>query len=234
MPEATLIGARFLCPSVRELTFKASPELSFQPGQWVSVHFPGHRNDRGELLKSAYSIASAPSNDGRFDLCVARIKDSQSSTLLHAASIGDRFPMTGPFGAFLMAAIERPFLMVATGTGIAPFRSMLHATVAQARQPMALLFGNRDESETLYRSEFEALEQSSPLFRFYPTLSQPSSGWTGRVGYVQPHVLDIATRLGAPACDAYVCGQPAMVKDVHRILHVQLGLEARRIHVERY
>ena len=234
MLDATLIRARLLCSSVRELTFKASPELSFQPGQWVSLHFPGYRNDQGELLKGAYSIASAPSNDGRFDLCVARVKDGQASALLHAASIGERFPITGPFGAFLMAAIDRPFLMVATGTGIAPFRSMLQASVTQARRPMALLFGNRDESESLYRSEFEALEHNSPHFAFYPTLSQPSSGWTGRVGYVQSHVLDIAARLGAPACDAYICGQPAMVKDVCRILHVQLGLEAKRIHVERY
>lgn len=234
MLEATLIGARVLSSNVRELTFEASPDFSFQPGQWVHVHFPGHYDVHGELLKRSYSIASAPRANGRFDLSVARTGSGPAGTLLHAAAIGERFSITGPFGEFLMAPIERPFLMVATGTGIAPFRAMLQASAMRARRRMALLFGNRDETEILYECEFEALARENPLFMFFPTLSRPGVGWNGRIGYVQSHVCEIAGTVGGPHCDAYICGQPAMVREVRSALHEHLGVDWAHIHVERY
>lgn len=230
MLEATLIDARMLSPNVREVTFEVGSGFSFQPGQWVNVHFPGHGNNRGEPLKRSYSIASAHAGTGRFDLCVAHAKGGQAGALLHAARVGDRFSITGAFGQRLLAPIERPFLMVATGTGIAPFRSMLQASAVHVRQPMALLFGNRNESEILYRSEFETLERNHPLFSFFPTLSRPSAAWPGRIGHVQSHLLDIAKRMGGTDCDVYICGQSAMVTDVRHILHEQVGIDAGHIH----
>jgi NAD(P)H-flavin reductase len=234
MLDARLIDARMLSTNVRELTFDAGPNFRFEPGQWVNLYFPGHQNQRGDVLKPAYSIASAPSNDGRFALAVARAKGGTAGALLHAASIGARIQAGGPFGAFLMAPIERPILMVATGTGIAPFRSMLEASARQVRQPMALLFGNRDESEVLYRGEFESLARENSLFSFQPTLSQPDPKWTGRHGYVQLHLRELVNSLGGPGCDVYICGQAEMVNDVRRILQDELGLVAKRLHVERY
>jgi len=234
MFDARLVAARELSGNVRELTFEAGAQFEFEPGQWVNLYFPGHRNQRGEEVKHAYSIASAPSKNGRFDLAVARESGGLGGALLHAAREGEIFPTTGPFGAFLMAPMERPILMVATGSGVAPFRAMLQASAVQARKPMALLFGNRDESELLYREEFEALGRSNALFEFYPTLSRPSSRWKGLRGYVQSHLPDILNSLRGPDCDVYICGQPSMVKDVRRLLQEELGVDQKRVHIERF
>jgi len=234
MFDVRLIAARELSGNVRELTFEAGAEFEFEPGQWVNLYFPGHRNPSGEVVKHAYSIASAPSKNGRFDLVVARENGGLGGALLHAAHEGETFPTTGPFGAFLMAPMKRPILMVATGSGVAPFRAMLQASAAQARMPMALLFGNRDESELLYRAEFEALARTNVFFAFYPTLSRPHSSWKGLRGYVQLHLPEILNSLRSPDCDVYICGQPSMVKDVRRLLQEELSVEPKRVHVERF
>ena len=124
--------------------------------------------------------------------------------------------------------------MVATGTGVAPFRSMLHAVAECAMQPMALLFGVRDEPDILYRDEFEGLAQLSPLFSFYPILSRANPRFSGKRGHVQMHLNQVLIDLGGTNCDVYVCGLAKMVQDVRRILLQDLGVERKSIHIERY
>lgn len=234
MFDATLESARMLSTTVRELTFSVARDFNFEPGQWINLYFQGLYNERGRPLKRAYSIASGPRSNGSFDLVVTKISEGPGSSGLHKATIGQSFEMSGPHGSFIMAPITRPVMMIATGTGVAPFRSMLQAVAASSQRPMALLFGNRDESEILYRQEFESLERASTLFAFYPTLSQPGSTWAGRRGYVQVHIAEILGALGGPDCDVYICGVASMVLEVRLKLRDVLGVDSSRLHVERY
>ena len=234
MLNATLESARMLSTTVRELTFCVEQDFKFEPGQWVNLYFPGLTSEKGRPLKRAYSIASGPRSNASFDLAITKISDGPGSTGLHAASIGQTFEMTGPHGAFIMAPIERPVMMIATGTGVAPFRSMLQALGGKLQQPVALLFGNRDESEILYRAEFEALANASRLFAFHPTLSRADSTWQGKRGYVQAHLIEIMQAVGGPDCDVYICGLAEMVQDVRRTLRESLGVDSARVHVERF
>ncbi len=234
MQVITLVRARTLTSNVRELTFATSCDFLFEPGQWVNLFFPKFRNPQGAPLKRAYSIASAPRPDGTFDLAVTRVTDGPASTKLHCAELRESFNMSGPHGVFVLSPLIRPVLLVATGTGVAPFRSMLQAVAMCSPQPITLLLGSRDERDILYREEFESLAQSTPRFVFCPTLSQANPAWSKRRGYVQAHLPKVLLDTGSTNCDVYVCGLAEMVHDVRRVLLDELGVNKKDIHIERY
>jgi ferredoxin-NADP reductase len=223
--EATLRAARPLSDNVRELTLDPGAGFTFTPGQWVSVKIP---TPDGAPLARSYSIASAPRADGCFDLAVTRVEGGPGSTFLHAMKVGDTVTVGEPVGFFtLPTPVERPLLLVATGTGVAPFRAMLQAMGATGPGvPVMLLFGVRSARDLLYLDELRGL----PWLRVAPTLSRADDGWTGLRGYVQEH---LAAHLGEGA-DAWVCGRSAMIRDVRKVLKESLGLTRERIHTERF
>lgn len=231
---ATLVAARMLSRDVRELTFEPDAPLTFEPGQWVSLKIP--RADGGVLPRS-YSIASAPRADGRFDLAVTLVEGGEGSTWLHGAPLGASLEVSDATGFFtLPEALSRPLLMVATGTGVAPFRAMLQRLYepadATGSPRVTLLLGARTAGDLLYADEFRALASRHARFRFESTLSRPDEGHEGRAGYVQLHVPELAAQLGE--CEAYVCGLQAMVGEVRRVLKEGLGFPRARVHTERY
>jgi CDP-4-dehydro-6-deoxyglucose reductase len=238
--EARLVGARSLSPSVRELAFERldGRAMAFEPGQWVSARLPVTVGDQ-ETIKRSYSIASAPGGNARFELAVTRVKDGPGSAWLCDLAPGAVVPFVGPHGFFTRRASEASAaLMVATGTGVTPMRSMLRAAVAAGTTaPVHLLFGVRREGDLIYRDEFEALAREHAFVKVVPTLSQPGDGWTGRRGYVQTHVRDlwaelVATGRGEP--HAYVCGLERMVGSVRELLRKDMGVARQQVHSERY
>lgn len=233
MRQATVIGARKLTPTIRELTIDPGEGFAFEPGQWVSIRIPAHE---GEDLARSYSIASAPRGDGAFDLAVTLVEDGPGSGYLHGVAVGTALPISRAQGFFTLDDFDRPVVMVATGTGVSPFRAMLQALAARPGglpHPVSLLLGVRTEQDLLYADEFAAWAKALPGFQFLPSLSRGSDSWTGRRGYVQTHVPELIQRYDG-GCDVYVCGLSKMVKDVRGILKTQLGLAKDRIHTERY
>jgi ferredoxin-NADP reductase len=238
--EARLVGARALSPAVRELAFErvdAQP-MVFEPGQWVNALLPSALADENET-KRPYSIASAPDGSPHFDIAVTRVQGGPASTWLHGVEPDAVLQFTGPQGFFTRPpAGGAPSLMIATGTGVAPMRSMIRAAVAAASPaPLWLLLGVRREEDRLYADEFEALAREHPGIRFEATLSQPRGEWEGRRGYVQAHVRELWERLAA-ASDAkphaYVCGLQRMVGSVRDLLRREMGLPREQVHTERY
>jgi ferredoxin-NADP reductase len=222
-----------LSPDVRELTFDPGEGFTFVPGQWVSLRIP--RGDTAEVIARSYSIASWPRPDGMIDLAVTRVEGGPGSAFLHDAQVGTTLPMTEAAGFFVMPEeITRPALFVGTGTGVAPLRSMLHAALSRGvRHPMALLFGTRTRQDILYAEEFTETAARAATFHFAPTLSRAGDDWAGRRGYVQSHVPELVAALGG-ACDVYVCGLNAMIREVRQVLKGDLGFTRERIHTERY
>jgi ferredoxin-NADP reductase len=231
--QATLVSARALSSSVRELTFDPGPDFKFVPGQWVNLWIAPAQ---GEPVKRSYSIASPPRANGTFDLAVTLVTDGPASSALHAAKPGDSFPMSHAQGFFTLMPPTRNVLMIATGTGVAPFRSVLRDLETREDDVrFTLLFGARFEEDILYRDEFESLSREWPSFRFASTLSRGGDAWSGRRGYVQTHVAELVADLGgASAIDAYVCGLQKMVGDVRKMLKDPIGVPRDRIHHERY
>jgi CDP-4-dehydro-6-deoxyglucose reductase len=224
---------------VRELTFERvdGAPMTFEPGQWVNVLLPVDAPE-GEIKRS-YSIASAPDGSPRFDVAVTRVQGGPGSTYLHEVEPGTALRFIGPQGFFTRAATGSPSsLMIATGTGVTPMRSMLGAALAAGSSaPVWVLLGVRHQQDLLYADELRRAAETHPFVRFEPTLSQPGPGWQGRKGYVQSHVRELwdeLAALGAGPPHAYVCGLERMVGSVRELLRKELGLPRQQVHSERY
>jgi CDP-4-dehydro-6-deoxyglucose reductase, E3 len=226
---ATLLESREIAPEVRHFVFEAREleRLDFDPGQFVMLSAP----IGGAMVKRAYSIASPPAGN-RFELCLNRVLEGVFSPYVFDLRPGDAVNLRGPYGAFRWRRPFRDSVLVATGTGIAPLRSMLLSRLPEDREfSHTLVFGVRYEHAILYREEFEELAARRPNFSFRPTLTRPEPGWTGRTGRVQAHVVQAA---GARRdLDVYICGLWEMVRDVRDML-LGVGFERRQIHYERY
>jgi len=227
--KARLVESREIAPEVRHFVFEL-PEASdfpFIPGQWVSCE----ETVNGEQITRAYSIASPP-HGNRFDLCLNRVQNGHLSPYLFLMHPGDAIEMRGPFGTFIFREPPADSVLVATGTGIAPFRSMLPARLEKdSSHKITLLFGVRHEHSLLYRDEFESLERRHPNFRFWPTLTRPEPGWKGRSGRVQQHLAEaVGSRRDL---DVYICGLREMVDDVRGMLR-NTGFDRKRMVYEKY
>jgi CDP-4-dehydro-6-deoxyglucose reductase, E3 len=238
--EARLLAARALTPLVRELTFERvdGAPMAFEPGQWVSTAVPTSLTE-GLEAKRSYSLASAPDGSPRFEIAVTQVQGGLGSTWLHAIKPDATVPFVGPHGFFTRsAAAGPPSLMVATGTGVTPLRSMIRAAIAAGSgAPMWLVFGARREEDILYDAEFHAAARAHPFFRFETSLSQPQGSWSGRRGYVQTHVRSLWEELNRH-CDqaphAYVCGLQRMVGSVRDLLRKEMAIGREQVHTERY
>lgn len=227
--KASLVEVREIAPNVRHFVFEVPEvrEFYFVPGQFVSLtHNIGGRN-----ITRPYSIASKPDTN-RFDLCLNLVEDGIFSPWLFSLRPGDEIEMTAPLGYFVLRNPQRDAVFVATGTGIAPVRSMLAAWLGQddARQ-LTLIFGVRYQYGLLYRNEFEELAARHANFRFWPTLSRPEPSWTGRTGRVQAHLVEAIGE--GRDLDVYICGLKAMVDEVRALLK-DMGFDRKQIIYEKY
>lgn len=240
MPEtfsASLVAARTVTPRVRELVFeREGAPFHFTSGQWVSVVLPKN-DEKGRPIRRSYSIASVPVSGGsRFELVVTLVEGGVGSTFLHELPVGSKVEVKGPQGMFTRPVDVGPSLFVATGTGVAPFRGMVHDAIASGRtDPLWILFGVRTLDDALYRVEFEALAAKHPFVKFALSLSRPTDGWQGLSGYVQTHTLawwkELSTH-GRP--HAYVCGVKKMLTSVRDVLKTEGGAERQQLHLESY
>jgi ferredoxin-NADP reductase len=231
---ARLLRSTALSAATRHLEFEMldRPKFGFVPGQWLS--FKQDTPD-GEEITRAYSIASPPVDDDRFALCLNRVQDGFLSNFLCDMKEGDQVHCQGPFGDFILRPPMRDTVFIATGTGIAPFRSMLHWLLADAsrhqNKQLWLVFGNRTEKDIYYHDEFLALAEQHRNFCYLPTLSRGSEEWSGRRGYVQEHVPGIV--YGRSDLHAYICGLEKMV-GANRALLKALGWDRKSILYEKY
>src|SRR6266404_622609 len=227
--QARLIESVEIAPDVRHFVFEA-PEIErvdFTPGQFVS--FTNAIN--GKDITRAYSIASAPSGTNQFELCLNLVKEGVFSPHLFQMKPGESVEMRPPLGGFVLRNPPRDSILVATGTGIAPFRSILRAHLNETSQAFTLLFGVRHEHSLMYREEFENLARRYPHFRFMPTLTRPEPSWTGRTGRVQAHLAEAIG--GRRDVDILLCGLKLMVNDVRNILR-DMSFDRKQILYEKY
>ena len=231
---ARLVTSKPLTPFTKHLEFETEniARFGFVPGQWLSLK---HTKTDGEEMTRAYSIASPPGENGRFALCLNRVQKGFMSNFLCDMQEGDEISCQGPFGDFILHPPMRDTIFVATGTGIAPFRSMLHWLLGNSSRregkQLYLLFGSRTEQDIYYHSEFLDMAGQHENFHYLPTLSRGSSDWQGLRGYVQEHVAQIAS--GRNDMHAYVCGLEKMIR-ANRDLLKSLGWDRKSIRYEKY
>ncbi|HZR58294.1 MAG TPA: FAD-dependent oxidoreductase [Terriglobales bacterium] len=236
---ARLVRSTFLSEYTKHLEFEmlGVPRFGFVAGQWLSLK---HTKPDGEEITRAYSIASPPPEESRgqytrFALCLNRVQDGYMSNFICDMRGGDEISGQGPFGDFILRPPMRDTIFIATGTGIAPFRSMLHWLLAEEsrhqNKQLYLVFGNRTEKDIYYHEEFLRMAAERENFHYLPTLSRGSGEWQGLRGYVQEHVVAIAQ--GRTDMHAYVCGLDKMVR-ANRDQLKALGWDRKSILFEKY
>lgn len=242
---ATTVGAGAICI----LRVARPAGLSFRAGQHIKLGLPDSAGSEGP--KNPYTIASAPS-EPHLEFCIERVPGGRLSPRLCSLQPGARVSLderSQAKGDFLLAPDADVHLMFATVTGISPFRSMLRDVAARGAwsSRFVILHGASFGDELVYQEELQALAQRFPQrVRYLASVSRPSdprnrgfSGLSGRVANLAPGLASELMRElaagghagGHPSnvpsrIQAYACGNPEMVTQVHRALGA-LGLAVR-------
>jgi CDP-4-dehydro-6-deoxyglucose reductase len=217
------------------------PELEtfdFKPGQFVTLDLPIH--EKPNKRWRSYSIASCPDGTNEFELLVVLLDGGAGTTFLfNEAHVGTELTFRGPQGVFTLPEnMEKDLYFICTGTGIAPFRSMVHHIHRnQLPSPnIHLIFGTRTRKDLLYLEELRELEAQMESFHFLPTLSREE--WEGHNGYVHNvyENLILEKKDGDPTpppASFYLCGWKAMIDEARKRIQ-ELGYDRKAVHLELY
>lgn len=204
-------------------------ELLFEAGQYVSLKVSP------EGMRRSYSICSSPAITHGFQLLVDLEPQGVGSQFLQGLEYGAVIEFLGPLGRFVIADStqeEPPLVLIATGSGITPYRSMVLDLLQnkQTKRSITLYWGMRYAEQLFWQDEFQELMDAFPNFKFHPVISKPVAGWSlcsGRVtDCLQVHTLP-------PSGEYYLCGNTPMVADVTKIL-VDQGVLESAIHHEKF
>ncbi|MCC6811059.1 MAG: hypothetical protein IT381_26755 [Deltaproteobacteria bacterium] len=228
-PNATVAEREDLHRDLAILRIAPDTPRAFMPGQHLQVGIFG---SDGSRVSHYYSLASAPASP-LLEVFVALADEEHRASCPAAGTrvfVGDR--ANGDLD-LLRTPPKSLVVMLATGTGISPFMSMLRANIAGDRR-IVLIHAVRDERDLGYKKELEA--RRSDRFVYEPIVSR-DPGWRGRKGRVQQALDDFPSIAGAPltpnGTHVFVCGNRAMVDEVTASLMTR-GFAEQNLHFERY
>lgn len=207
-----------------QIRFPIGLRAPFRAGQHLQV-------DVGDGDTRLYSLANAPQYNDGAELHVRVLPSGRfSDEIVSGLRRGDRVAVELPFGEFTVEeGSERPLVLIATGTGVAPFKSVILDHIARRlRRPVHLYWGGRTPDDLYLSALAEKWATKHPWFRFTPVLSRPPAGWHGRTGWVQQAVLADHPDLSSAA--VYACGGSQMTTDARDLLVTEAGLPADQFH----
>jgi CDP-4-dehydro-6-deoxyglucose reductase/3-phenylpropionate/trans-cinnamate dioxygenase ferredoxin reductase subunit len=190
--------------TILTLRFPIGLRAPFKAGQYLQVVM-----DDGD--RRNFSMANATRNNDGAQLHIRHVAGGKfSQGILSKLSLGDSLQIEMPYGDFYLRTSLRPVILLASGTGFAPIKSIIEtASHAGSRRPMQLYWG-ASKREDIYLAEVPARwAQLWPWFSFTPVLSEPSSCWAGRTGFVHEAVREDHPDLSGTV--VYACGNPSMV-----------------------
>jgi benzoate/toluate 1,2-dioxygenase reductase component len=225
--QAAIAEVRPLSPSTLLLTLQgdALNKLAFLPGQYVNLQVPGSDQTR------AYSFSSLV-RDGAVSFLIRNVPGGRmSGYLTGAAQPGDRMTLTGPLGTFYLRDIQRPLLMLAGGTGLAPLTAMLEKIAAVGSPyPLHLIYGVTHDADLVEMDKLADLAQRIPGFTYCACVASPDSAYPNK-GYVTQHITP--AHLNDGDVDIYLCGPPPMVEAVSQFIR-DCGVTPASFHHEKF
>jgi ferredoxin-NADP reductase len=212
----------------------------FEPGQYMTI---GVFVD-GRIVQRPYSVASAPRVAGTegYELYLRLVQGGTFTPVLWDLPVGHRMRMIGPKGKFLLEpSDDRVHLFISSGTGNAPFVSMIRETMAAGDLRRAVFINGVSFVRDLgYRDVLEGWQSRDEYpVTYVPTISRPAdpsnAGWDGRTGRAEAVVASVFEELRLRAEDtiAYLCGNPDMIIAAEGTL-LELGLPETAIKKELY
>ena len=252
--------------SVIRIAPQGWPLPVFTPGQFAVIGLPAAAPrlpgsdpedpaaDPARFIRRAYSIASSSKQREYVELFVALVPSGELTPRLLALAPGDRLWLGPKFtGMFTLREVppEQNIVMVATGTGLAPYMSMLRTELlGGTKRRIALLLGARHSWDLGYSRELFTMQRESPeltVLRIVsrPREEQPDRPWTGYVGHVQQLwsggalAQEWGFRPTPENTHVLLCGNPAMIDDMQKVLvgegfRVHEKSAPGQIHVEKY
>lgn len=205
--------------------------FGFAAGQFVWLNLTG---TPFTLRENPFSISSAPQDGARIEFVIKEVGDFTRS--LGTIKPGQRAWIDGPHGGLASPGLQAPGVgLVAGGVGIAPLLSVLRQMRATGDlRPIGLLYGNRLETQIIYRDELDRLALETGLAVTY-LLGEPPEGWTGACGPVDARSITTAfgTIEGSERWTYLLCGPPGMI-DASEDALIALGVPAHQIQSERF
>ncbi|NUR31623.1 MAG: FCD domain-containing protein, partial [Catenulispora sp.] len=223
----TLTALEQLSPTTIALTVQTADrdKLAFLPGQYVNLAVPGSMETR------SYSFSSSPEDKDLTFLVKLTPGGLMSTYLTDRAAVGDTVTFTGPLGSFFLRETERPVLLLAGGTGLAPILSILRKLRADAsKRQVHLLYGVSTDDDLVELATIEELATTLPGFTWDYCVADPASVAPNKgyvTGLLRPENLhggDVAV---------YLCGPPAMVEAVRQHF-ATLGLAPTGFYFEKF
>ncbi|MEI8176149.1 MAG: ferredoxin--NADP reductase [Candidatus Omnitrophota bacterium] len=218
--------------NVLSVRVDAGPDTSFRAGQFLCVMFKG-----GEPCKRWLSISNAPTETGYLEF-TKKLTGSDFSERLRALKPGDQLQIQYPFGKFTLEDnlpdLRAKIAFISGGIGITPIRSMCKYIVDKnTGTDIALIYSNRTVDDIAFRDDFELMRKSYGQLAMVHVLCEPSEGFACRLGFidaqaVREQVPDYLER------KFYLCGPPAMVAAMKKMLAVELALSDKSIITENF
>ncbi len=219
----------------------------FEPGQYmtIGVYVADETSPIGSrIVQRPYSVASDPGVAGSegYEMYVRLVEGGLFTPLLFRLPLGHRMRMIGPKGKFtLQPEDDRTHLFISSGTGNAPFVSMMKALLREGRPRKAVFLNGVSYARDLgYRSLVESWERDGGYpVTFIPTVSRGSApenaGWAGRWGRVESIVAPVVEELGLTPDNsiAYICGNPDMILAAEATL-LERGFPEEQVKKELY
>jgi len=225
--QAAISDVRQLSASTIALSIKGESlsGLAFLPGQYVNLSVPGSDQSR------AYSFSSLQ-KDGEVSFLIRNVPGGlMSSFLTSLAKAGDSMSLVGPLGSFYLRPIQRPLLLLAGGTGLAPFTAMLEKIAEQGSEhPLHLIYGVTNDFDLVELDRLQALAARIPNFTFSACVANPDSQYPHK-GYVTQHIAP--QHLNGGDVDVYLCGPPPMVEAVSQYIREQ-GITPANFYFEKF
>ena len=225
--QASISAVRQLSDSTIALSIKgeALSRLAFLPGQYVNLGVPGSEQTR------AYSFSSLQ-KDGEVSFLIRNVPGGlMSSFLTGLAKAGDSMTLAGPLGSFYLREIRRPLLLLAGGTGLAPFTAMLEKIAEEGSEhPLHLIYGVTNDFDLVELDRLLAFAARIANFSFSACVANPESQHPLK-GYVTQHIEP--RHLNEGDVDVYLCGPPPMVEAVSQYIREQ-GITPANFYYEKF
>lgn len=256
MLNSTVVGRVEVTPEL--LILRVRPDAGvpdFLPGQYVALGLPGSapRWDKAEpegqepasdkLIKRAYSIGSSPEQKEYLEFYIAILPSGSLTSRLSVLKEGDRvFCQPKVAGTFTLEHVpeEKNLVLVSTGTGLAPFMSMVRTSSTwKAQRRITVVHGVRYPGDFAYAEELCELSSSTQRLDYLPIASRAPQDWDGKKGRVQRLLEDGFLRVDPARDHVFLCGNPAMIEDLEALLYRQgFTVHSKKaegnLHVEKY
>ncbi len=214
--------------NVKSIRVAVDSPAAYKAGQFLRVTLNNDKN-----LQRYLSISSSPTEEGYIEF-TKKITASDFSTAFSSLKNGDMLSIEYPYGTFTLERALGKVTFISGGIGITPIRSMCRFAVDNKLDlDISLLYANNSVKDIAFREDFERMQEESQRLRVTHVLCEKDMEFSCVVGKITPDLIkkevpDYMERF------FFLCGPPAMVETMKRILVQDLSLPLNKVITENF